>query len=330
LRAGHGDFKAQILPDSQNNVHVRAVIDAAEGRADIIVDTSHRDAASQPRWGDMPMASPFPGMDPYLEQFWGDVHHRLITYACDQLQGGLPGDLRARVEERVFVELPQGQERSIYPDIRVVERGRKKVGSAAAVGGVAVAEPLRIRLPGEPVTQGYIEIIDLSTGRRVVTVIEVLSPSNKRPGSGRGLYEQKQQECRDGGVNLVEIDLLRGGPWVLAVSRQLVPASHRTPYWFCVYRPRDKHVLGEIYRMPLRERLPAIQVPLRESDADVPLNLQDLIEQCYRNGGYDEDIDYQAEPDPPLAGGDARWADALLRNQRRRTRSGRKRPKRKS
>jgi hypothetical protein len=71
------------------------------------------------------MPSPFPGMDPYLEQFWGDVHQSLITYARDQLQEVLPGDLRARIQERVFVELPNGLERNMYPDIRVVERGRR-------------------------------------------------------------------------------------------------------------------------------------------------------------------------------------------------------------
>jgi Protein of unknown function (DUF4058) len=278
------------------------------------------------------MASPFPGMDPYLEQFWGDIHHTLITYARDQLQGVLPGDLRARVEERVFVESPQGKDRSVYPDIRVVERGRRKVVGPAAPGGVAVAEPLRIRLPDEPVTQGFIEIIDRTTGRRVVTVIEVLSPSNKLPGPGRKLDERKQQECQEGGVNLVEIDLLRAGPWALAVPEYLVPASHRTPYRVCVYRARDKEMLGEIYRVPLRERLPVIQVPLREADAGVPLDLQALIDLCYRNGGYDEDIDYRAAPEPPLDPGDARWAKALLRRKGKRAgpaRSGRQRPRRK-
>ncbi len=149
------------------------------------------------------MASPFPGMDPYLEQFWGDVHHRLITFACDQLQGILPRDMRARVEERVFVESPEGQERTMYPDVRVVERGRRKAARPQVASGVAVAEPLRIRLPDEPVRQGYIEIIDLATGRRVVSVIEVLSQSNKLRGEGRELYVKKQQECRAGGVHLV-------------------------------------------------------------------------------------------------------------------------------
>src|SRR5262249_32794016 len=153
---------------------------------------------------------------------------------------------------------------SMYPDIRVVERGRRKGSSPTAASGVAVAEPLRIRLPDEPITQGFIEIIDLATGRRVVTVIEVVSHSNKKPGPGRTLYERKQQECRGGGVNLVEIDLLRDGPWVLMIPEFLVPDSHRTPYHVCVYRPRDEE-FGDIYRVPLRERLPVIKVPLRET-----------------------------------------------------------------
>ncbi len=181
------------------------------------------------------MASPFPGMDPYLEPFWGDIHHTLITYAHDQLQGVLPSDLRARVEERVFIENPPGQERSMCPDIRVVERGRGTGIKPATVGGIAVAQPLRILMPDEQVTQGFIEIIDRRSGRRVVTVIEVLSPSNKRPGEGRDLYKRKQLECRQGGVNLVEIDLLRAGPWALVVPEDMVPKSHRTPYRVFVY-----------------------------------------------------------------------------------------------
>src|SRR5437899_1402709 len=193
------------------------------------------------------MASPFPGMDPYLEQFWGDVHQSLITYARDQLQGVLPGDLRARVQERVFVEVPNGRERNMYPDVRVVERGRARSRApAATAGGVAVAEPLRIRLPDEPVTQGYIEIIDLATGRRVVTVIEVLSPSNKAAGPGRELYEQKQRECKEGAVHLVEIDLLRAGPWVLSDPQHLVPVSYRATYRVCVFRSGAEW-LGEFH-----------------------------------------------------------------------------------
>ncbi len=273
------------------------------------------------------MASPFPGMDPYLERYWSDIHHRLILYTCDQLQGVLPRDLRARIQERVFVESP-GHERAMYPDIRVVERGRGKSSAAISPGGLATAEPLLIQLRDEPVTQGYIEIIDVATGRRVVTVIEVLSPSNKVPGPGQKLYLRKQQECRQGLVSLVEVDLLRAGERVLSVPDYLIPASHSTTYQVCVYRAWGA-ALGEVYRVPLRERLPIIKVPLRKTDADVPLDLQALVEQCYRNGGYDEDIDYRTEPDPPLDADDGRWADALLRKQGLRpARAPKRRPRR--
>ena len=281
------------------------------------------------------MQNPFPGMNPYLEQFWGDIHHRLITYASDALQGRLPRDLRARVQERVFVETPDDEERNIYPDIRIVERHRVRQRKGKTVtatnGNIAVAEPLSIRVPDDPITQGYIEILDLATGRRVVTVIEVLSPSNKIAGPGGELYAQKQEECRRGGVNLVEIDLLRAGRWVLSAPEELVEDSHRTPYKVCVFRPKGQ--LWQFYRAPLRERLPVIRIPLRERDADVPLDLQALIEQCYRNGGYDEDIDYEREPIPPLSKEDGRWADLLLRKKGGRIstkESRKKRPPKKS
>lgn len=269
------------------------------------------------------MRSPFPGMDPYLEQHWRDVHASLIIYGRDHLQAELPSDLRARVAERVFVESAQGVERSVYPDIRVIERGRSGRTTASSTpqatveeGGVAVAEPLVIHLADEPVSEGFIEIIDAGSGNRVVTVIEFLSLSNKLPSEGQKLYLEKQRECKEGGVSLVEIDLLRAGKWVLMAPPERVPASHRTTYQVCVRRSWQPTAV-EIYRVPLRERLPIIKIPLRETDQDARLDLQALIDQCYRNGRYD-DLDYTVEPNPPLDLADAAWADALLREQGRR------------
>lgn len=267
------------------------------------------------------MPSPFPGMDPYLEQFWRDIHARCIIYAADQLQARLPADLRARVEERVFVEPVFGATRSVYPDIRVVKRGRGPAAAPAVGAELEVAEPLVIFLPDEPVTESSIAIIDVGSGRRVVTVIEILSLSNKSPGEGQELYRRKQRELKDGQVNLVEIDLVRAGDRILSVGPSRIPASHRTPYQVCVYRATAALPCYEVYRVPLRERLPAIRIPLRPTDPDVPLDLQALIDQCYRNGGYDEDLDYEAEPDPPLDATDASWADALLRQAGRRRQS---------
>jgi hypothetical protein len=267
------------------------------------------------------MASPFPGMDPYLERHWGDVHARLIIYASDELNKALPRDLRARVEERVFVETPEG-ERPIVPDVRILKRaipGKKKPAAGAATS-VATAEPLIVPLD-EPITEGYIEIRDISAGHRVITVIEVLSPSNKTSGDARNIYLHKQQELFEGQVSLVEIDLLRSGKPLWPFPFHTLPAEHQTLYGVCVTRSW-KLTQVDFYPIPLREPLPTIRVPLRQSDGDAPLNLQQLIEQCYENGSYTDDIDYRDDPDPPLPAVDTRWADALLRKQGKRPRNG--------
>jgi hypothetical protein len=255
-------------------------------------------------------------MDPYLEQFWGDVHHRLITYTSDSLQKELPGDLRARVAERVFVEPDEGNPRNIVPDVRIVERRRSGEAPLRASNGIALAEPIIVHLEAsEPVRQGFIEIIDIKSGRRVVTVIEIVSPSNKTPGPGRDLYVKKQQELREGKVSLVEIDLLRTGSRVMAAPLERIPEGHKTPYAACARRGWKPFEL-EYYRFPLRERLPAIAIPLRQTDRDVALDVQALIDRCYEDARYGDDIDYREEADPPLNPDDAQWADALLRERR--------------
>ena len=140
------------------------------------------------------MKSPFPGMDPYLELYWGDVHHGLVTYTADKLQPDLPGDLRARMDEREFLEFEEGKRRR-----------------------------------DEPMSQAYLKIIDVGSGHRVVTLIEYLSPSNKVPGEGQDLYFEKRQEVLGAGASLVEIDLTRAGRRALSVPQDRIPLSHRTP-----------------------------------------------------------------------------------------------------
>jgi len=256
-------------------------------------------------------------MDPYLEQSWRDVHARLIIYAADHLQGRLPGDLRARVEERVVVEPGEGEWRNVYPDVRVVERGHAPSAAVANETDVAVMEPIVLHFEDEPMTETSIEIIDVGSGKRVVTVIEVVSMANKLPGDSQQKYRQKRDELRAGGVSLVEIDLLRDGQRQFGFPYHRLPVSYRTTYQVFVRRGWEPSAT-EIYAVPLRQRLPTVKVPLRKSDADVPLDLQSLIEQCYRNGGYDADIDYRRDPHPPLVPDDDSWADELLRNQGRR------------
>lgn len=257
----------------------------------------------------MPRQSPFPGMDPYLEKHWGDVHASLVIYARDQLQEHLPGNLRARMAERVCVKHDESGQRA--DPACVVESKPRSVATLPT--GIATTAPVLVHLPSEPLTESYIEIVDVASGHRLVTVIEVLSPANKSSSRGRRLYRKKQRELRKGKVSLVEIDLLRGGRRILSVPTALIPRSHRSQYQVCVRRGW-KVLEVEVYRVALREPLPTIRIPLRPDDADVPLNLQALIEECYRKGRYD-DLDYKQPPEPPLEGDDAAWAEELLKTR---------------
>ena len=256
------------------------------------------------------MKSPFPGMDPYLQQHWRDVHTSLVVYARDQLQSSLPRDLVARAEERVYLEREGELDRSFYPDVRVVEQ-RSSGLATATVGGVELAEPFIITFRDEPITEPFLQIVDAQTGKRVVTFIEFISPTNKVSGEGYDAYRKKQKEAETAGVSLVEIDLILGGKRALSVPLSRIRLRDRTRYQAIVRRGWQWNQ-AEVYALPLSKRLPVISIPLRETDPDVRLDLQALIDPCYVNGRYDS-IDYQQDTDPPLEGHDAEWADALLR-----------------
>jgi hypothetical protein len=271
------------------------------------------------------MPSPFPGMDPYLEPFWGDVHQALITYARDQLQAKLPRDLRARMQQRLVID--PGDPRAVYPDVHVSEPVR---APREAEGGVALAiapagvevllaegadEAPELEL-GERVPEGYIEIREGRGDGRVVTVIEVLSPSNKAPGPDRDLYLRKRTDLAWGGVGLVEIDLLRRGAYSLMVPADRLPRKATGPYFATTWRPWRPWAFM-FHNISLRGRLPRISIPLRPGEREVALDLQAILDAAYDNGRYD-DLDYRSDPDPPLPPEDAAWADARLREAGRR------------
>jgi hypothetical protein len=258
------------------------------------------------------MASPFPGMDPYLEAHWRDIHASLIIYARDALQGVLPRSLRARVEESVLLETPKGLgDHPLFPDVRVVEYTLKRGQETQSRAGAAVAEPLLVEAEPERETETFLEIIDRESGNRVVTVIEFLSPSNKSPGPNRKQYLRKQREVCASTTNLVEIDLNRFGTHSLAFTLEHIKPEYRTAYMACVRRAA-RPGLAEVYPMPLWERLPIVKIPLRPDDTDVPLDLQALVEQCYRNGAYEGTLNYAVDPDPALFGADQDWATTRL------------------
>lgn len=259
------------------------------------------------------MTSPFPGMDPYLEAHWGDVHARLMVYAADTLAPQLPPNLVAHVEEYMSVQ-GDDEARRFASDVRVEELPTNgDQAPAAEVGGtVTLVEPLVVPTALPRRTLRSIRILDPDSGNRIVTAVEVLSRSNKVGREGREEYERKQTELLNAGASLVEVDLLRAGGHVLAVPYDNFPLGFREPYRICVVRAWALQQ-GEIYRAGFQAPLPKVRVPLRKTDTDVVLDLQAVLDEVYRKGQYDRLIDYSGEPAPRLEPADAAWADDLLR-----------------
>lgn len=258
------------------------------------------------------MKSPFPGMDPYLESRWGDFHSRLAYLASTQLRPQLAGDLRARIEEDFVVEtIGDSPNQRIKPDTSLAQTRAPRSGSQPVSSNSAVMEPLELRWAAGPSIQRSVRIVDVRNGDRLVTAIEFLSPTNKSTTKGRRAYRRKQKAILSAGASLVEVDLIRGGKYVLKVPSKVVPSDYQEIYRICVSRGWMEG-RAQLYRIRLEESLPAIHIPLRKSEPDARLDIQQLLDEAYESGDY-TDIQYSEEPDPPLKGDDATWADELLR-----------------
>ncbi|MFI5378484.1 MAG: DUF4058 family protein [Tepidisphaerales bacterium] len=263
------------------------------------------------------MKSPFPGMDPYLEQRWSDVRASLIGLIREALQPELPSGLRARAEERVLLEELDGEALRRYrPDIAITDIGRYEAGRGGASAAV-LPEPILVELRDGPAIDRFVQIIDTTHGNRVVTAIEVLSPWNKERGRLNKEYMQKINDYGRGSVSVVEIDLLRSPREHLVVTEDDLQPKHRSPYVICVHRAWMGN-LWHVCPVRLQQPIPPVSIPLRQTDKEVALQLQPLIERVYIGGGHD-DIDYNRPLSTPLSREDEAWADALLRQAGRRT-----------
>lgn len=257
------------------------------------------------------MPSPFPGMDPYIEgQVWEDFHTDFIIGIRASLTPNVIPRYVVRVEERVYLEhLSDERAEHIRPDVTIVER---EGGAAPLEDGVATAtavavEPVVIPLSmPERVQEAFLTIRERES-MEVITVIEVLSPTNKRLGSnGQREYLEKRDAVLLSAAHLVELDLLRGGER-LPMAKPLPPADY---YAFVCRRYRRPN--AEVYPWSLRHRLPPIPVPLAGRDPDVVLDLQAVLNTVYDRARYDYLLDYKRPVEPPLNEADAAWAQSLL------------------
>ncbi|MBI3913817.1 MAG: DUF4058 family protein [Chloroflexi bacterium] len=266
------------------------------------------------------MPSPFPGMDPYLEHpsLWPDVHLNLIH--------AIQTALALRVAPRYFVSVEQRTYiAAVEPDAFLGRPDAESTFSVAVIGSRFVPpaaplvaapagvleRPLVVEVPvRDEIRQRYLEVRDVAT-HDVITVIEVLSPTNKQSGEGRQQYEKKRQQVFDSLTSLVEIDLLRGGK-PMPTSR--LPVSH---YRILVSREWERP-RAKLYPFNLNETIPEIPVPLRQGEDEPMLSLGDLLAQIYDQVRYDLRLDYALEPEPPLDADVAIWAHGVLAQGRAR------------
>jgi hypothetical protein len=260
------------------------------------------------------MPSPFPGMDPYLESpsLWPDVHHEFISEIRAALNPKLRPKYVARVELRVYVSDEQDPGREVrVPDLRI-ERVQKRNGrgKSSRVGSALMTEPRIISFPvEEEIQEAFLEIRVAQTND-VVTIVEVLSPSNKVAGSaGRESFLDKRRQTMASEIHWVEIDLLRTG-------LRSVPSPPLEPCDYYILTSRgDARGRAPFWPVSLREKLPIIGVPLKGKDPDVLLDLGAVLNSAYDRAAYDATLDYRKPPTPPLSADDAKWANALLREK---------------
>jgi Protein of unknown function (DUF4058) len=255
------------------------------------------------------MPSPFPGMDPYLEAqpFWGDLHATLVSVIKGALQKRVPANYAVWSDIYVWLHEPDAETRRGKPDDFVTASpGTAQAGSLVTLPARMTAILPAIRREGNK----YLKIKEVGSDR-VITVLELLSPANKTPGDEYDAFLAKRNEYLATKTNVVEIDLHRTG--------KRMPLGEPTPppadYYAFVSRAADFPQTA-LWPISVREPLPDIAVPLKPEDGIVMLPLQGCFATAYDEGPYSRVIDYTRPPKIPLQGGDAAWAEALLKTAR--------------
>jgi hypothetical protein len=251
------------------------------------------------------MPSPFPGMNPYLEQedVWHDFHERFLPHVAEWLVPQVRPAYIVKLDEHIYIhELPAEERRFLgRADDSVTDSGAPPMSRPTA--DVLQAPAYGRVPPGIDVERhAFIEIHDRRS-RELVTVVELLSPSNKRAGADREQYLAKRWQLVTSPVHLVEIDLLRGGP------RLPLEDLPECDYYVLVSRAEDRPRVG-LWPLRLRDRLPVVPVPLRAPTPDARIDLQEVLNRLYDAAGY-QDYIYTGTPQPPLHPQDAGLGTAI-------------------
>lgn len=260
------------------------------------------------------MRSPFPGMDPYLEHpaFWSSFHTRLMVAITEAIEPQLSPHYYVEVESRTYQSDESGGDLLIgIPDAIVFSRQSDRASPTVSSleDTVVITQPrpetVEVPMPIE-VKERYLEVREMGTDD-VVTVIELLSPKNKRRGEGRTAYEKKRRLILGSETHLVELDLLRGAkPMTILGTRSL------SPYRILISRSQHRPK-ADLYGTALRQPLPSFPIPLKSADPEPIVPFQEVFNHLYERARYGTRIDYlQPIPPPKLSETDQQWMDELL------------------
>ncbi|MFA0757703.1 MAG: hypothetical protein KEFWMYNX_000862 [Candidatus Fervidibacter sp.] len=261
------------------------------------------------------MPSPFPGMDPYLEApaGWQEFHHLFIAGIQEALVPKVRPRYAVHIERYVYLTALDAEATRLHPDVSVAQTSPEAPRTESAVVTLtetttAILVPLPVI---EEVRHYFLEIRELTT-QRVVTVIEMLSPFNKRLGDGRTEYLKRRNAILNSDAHLIELDLLREGER-MPMGKPLPPADY-----YAIVSRSYRRPMAEVYAWTVRQKMPTIPVPLLWGEPDVPLDLQAVLTTVYERAGYDYRLPYQRDPEPPLRAEEAEWARELINQWRKR------------
>jgi len=263
------------------------------------------------------MSTPFPGMDPYLEagHIWKQVHSDLISAVRQYLVPILRPHYRVSIEEMTYLSvLPPKERRGGEPDVLMINPHRKRnwdghgmptgtqtvpIATATEVASPKV-KSVHVKLPfPKKVKHKYLEIQKANNGE-VITVIEIISPSNKI-SKGRRVYRKKRLKILDSLTSLIEIDLIRRG------KPHTMDTKKKSDYRIIISRFDDRP-MAEAYLFGMRDTIPDVPIPLQENEPKPLLPLNQIIHTLYDNCGYDMFIDYSKSPPlPSLSEEDITW-----------------------